>query len=106
MRSAFPQDSCAGFVYLLHFHPRYKHARHYLGYTKNIAARIEEHQRGAGARLTQVAVASGTTLELVRLWKGNRKIERLLKHRKNAPLLCPLCNPRALRRASNIESAN
>ncbi len=100
------QGQCRGFVYLLHFCPRYKHARHYLGYTKNLTTRIQEHQRGGGARLTQVAVANGIRLELVRIWKGNRKLERILKRRKNAPLLCPLCNPRALRRAANIESAN
>lgn len=104
VRSHLNQSSCSGFVYLLHFHPRYKHARHYLGYTKHLATRIEEHRCGTGARLTQVAVANGITLELVRTWRGNRKLERMLKRQKNAPLLCPLCNPFAYRRAVNSDS--
>ena len=93
-------------MYLLHFRPHYKHARHYLGYSTDVAARLGEHQRGAGARLTQVAVANGTVLELVRVWKGDRKVERRLKRRKNTPLLCPLCNPFAYRRAADIEDAD
>lgn len=103
-RSHFENSACSGFVYLLHFHPRYKHARHYLGYAKNLATRIQDHERGEGARLTQVAVANGTALELVRVWRGDRKLERMLKRRKNAPLFCPLCNPRAYRRAAQIEN--
>lgn len=103
VRLIFEMVAGAGFVYLLHLRPRYKHARHYLGYAQDVAARVEQHQRGAGARLTQVAVENDIALELVRVWKGDRNLERRLKRRKNAPLLCPLCNPNAYRRAKGNE---
>ncbi len=79
-------------VYLIHFNPPYKHARHYLGVTSRpVAERLEEHRAGRGARLTQVAAEAGCVLELVRTWKGGRALERRLKRRKNAPCLCPKC---------------
>lgn len=31
-------------LYLLHFAPPYKHARHYLGYADDIAARVRTHR--------------------------------------------------------------
>jgi predicted GIY-YIG superfamily endonuclease len=81
-------------VYLLHFdapicptHP----ARHYLGWTHNLAERLELHRCGRGARLTQVALERGIGWRLARTWTGDRAYERLLKNRKNAPKLCPLC---------------
>ena len=80
-------------VYLLHFSRPLKHARHYLGFTKQeLAQRIKDHQEGRGSRLTQVAVAEGIELWLVRVWadKG-RDFERYLKNLKNVPRLCPLC---------------
>ncbi|HZQ06544.1 MAG TPA: endonuclease [Anaerolineae bacterium] len=89
-----------GYVYLIHFRPRYKQAGHYLGYADDFRARFAEHLKGNGARLTQVAVESGIALELARVWKGDRKLERRLKRHKHSPLLCPRCNPRALFRAT------
>ena len=47
-------------VYLLHFAPPYKHARHYLGSTDDLDARLAAHRSGRGARLTQVAVQNGS----------------------------------------------
>jgi len=80
-------------VYLLHISPPYEHARHYMGYADNILARLKEHRAGRGARLTQVAVDAGCTLVLARTWEdGDRKLERRLKRRKEAPKLCPICN--------------
>ncbi|MBI4671769.1 MAG: hypothetical protein HY741_08900 [Chloroflexi bacterium] len=89
-----------GYVYLIHFRPRYKQAGHYLGYADDVRARFAEHLRGKGARLTQVAVENGIALELARVWKGDRKLERRLKNHKHSPLLCPRCNPQAHRRAA------
>ena len=81
-------------VYLLHFHVPYAHARHYLGSTSDLDARLAEHQRGAGARLMEVVSQAGINWTLVRAWKGDRKRERKLKnyHRR---ALCPLCDPHA-----------
>jgi hypothetical protein len=83
-------------VYLIHFEPAYKHARHYLGYCEDsrLGKRIEEHEAGRGARLTQVAVGAGCFLEVVRLWPGaSRRDERRMKRWRMAPRLCPICNP-------------
>lgn len=79
-------------VYLLHFSPAYKHAKHYIGYADDIDRRVSAHRCGVAARLTQVAVAAGCTLFLARVWEGgDRTLERRLKKGKNAPKLCPIC---------------
>lgn len=85
----------AGVVYLLHFDPPYKHARHYLGYCgrADLTARIVEHTTGRGARLVEVAHNAGVVLTLARTWDGGRDLERQLKRRKDTPRLCPVCNP-------------
>lgn len=81
-------DGC----YLLHFSQPYKHARHYLGWADDIERRIEEHNQGRGARLTQVVTGAGITLQTARIWVGaDRGAERRLKNRKAAPRLCPIC---------------
>ena len=82
-------------VYLLHFDrpiaPGRSTTQHYIGYAANLAARLQEHARGQGARLTQVAVERGIGWQVARLWRGDRRLERRLKDRKEAPQLCPLC---------------
>ena len=85
-------------VYLIHFEPRYKHAGHYMGFVEDapgaLARRVEAHEAGRGARLTQVAVGAGCFLEVARLWKGaSRRDERRMKRWRMAPRLCPICNP-------------
>ncbi len=79
-------------VYLLHFSQSYKHAGHYLGSADDVAARVQAHQVGTGARLTQVVVQAGITLEVVRVWPGGRQRERALKRQHNGRRLCPLCS--------------
>ena len=80
-------------VYLIHFSPPYKHARHYLGWSRNVHVRFLLHCLGGGARLTQVAVGAGCRLQLVRIWEGgDRDLERKLKNQKHSPSLCPICN--------------
>lgn len=81
-------------VYLLHFEkpisPNHT-TQHYLGFTDDLARRYQEHLYGNGARLVQVARQRGIGFVLCRVWHGDRKLERLLKNRKNAPRLCPVC---------------
>ena len=92
------------FVYLLHFaRPISPHhtCRHYIGYTNDLAARLQCHQLGNGARLVQVANARGIPFQLVRVWRGGRGLERQLKNRKEAPALCPICNPGNRKAAAN-----
>jgi hypothetical protein len=79
-------------VYLLHFSkpiggPRH-FASYYLGWTLDrpgaLSLRLSWHRRGLGSRITAAAVAQGCELELVRTWpKGDRRLERKLKNRKN-----------------------
>lgn len=85
----------SGYVYLLHFSkpiaPGKHTTQHYIGYAADLAARLQEHATGHGARLTQVARARGISWEVARLWRGNRGLERRLKDRHDAPRLCPIC---------------
>ncbi len=79
-------------VYLLHFDKPYKHARHYIGYTANMARRLHEHElTSKGAKLLQVASAAGIKFTIAKTWEGDRKLERQLKNRKNSAKLCPIC---------------
>lgn len=75
-----------GFVYLLRFDRpiSQRHTtQHYLGYTKDLAARIQSHQLGCGARLCAVAKERGISFEVARVWCGGRELERKLKNQKN-----------------------
>lgn len=82
-------------VYLLHFHKPIsdKHTtQHYLGYADDVMRRLAQHRAGTAARLTQVAKERGIGFCLVRIWDGDRSLERALKNQHNAPRLCPLCS--------------
>jgi predicted GIY-YIG superfamily endonuclease len=82
-------------VYLLHFEPPYRHARHYLGFSADIDRRVSEHQLGTSRQpLISAALNVGTNLVLTRTWEGaDRNFERKLKNKKNTPKLCPVCTP-------------
>lgn len=82
-------------VYLIHFEPAYKHARHYLGSTNNILKRIHRHSVGSGANIVRVALDAGCNCIVSRIWwcetdKEARKLEKKLKNR-HSPKLCPIC---------------
>jgi predicted GIY-YIG superfamily endonuclease len=87
-------DPAPGTVYLIHFDVAYKHARHYLGWTLDLLARLQAHRDGRGARLMEVITEAGITWQLARTWPGGRDRERAIKNRHEAPRLCPLCSPR------------
>lgn len=98
-----------GFIYILHFerpiadgHP----CQHYAGWCKDLAARIQSHEHGSGARLTEVAAERGISFTVVRAWRGSRIDERWLKNQKRAPEFCPHCNdtPRQPRRMKELSS--
>jgi predicted GIY-YIG superfamily endonuclease len=82
-----------GTVYLIHFDTPYRHARHYIGWTHDLDARIQAHHRGHGARLIEVINDAGITWRVVRTWPGGRDRERAIKNRHEAPRLCPACTP-------------
>ena len=83
-----------GTIYLLHFdQPVSDHARHYLGWASDLAARLEAHREGRGARLMEVVKERGITWHLSRTWEGTRDRERAIKDRAESPRLCPDCTP-------------
>ncbi len=86
-----PRDArLHGVVYLLHFATPYEHARHYMGFTADLAERLREHRRGYGSRLVGVVAAAGIEFNVVRAWHGTRSDERRLKGRGLGDL-CPIC---------------
>jgi predicted GIY-YIG superfamily endonuclease len=82
-------------VYLIHFERPYRHARHYVGYSRNAEAferRIEHHRNGTGARLLEVVTAAGIGFHVSRTWPdGTRDDEGRLKRRHGAGRFCPAC---------------
>jgi predicted GIY-YIG superfamily endonuclease len=84
-----------GLIYLLHFDRSYRHARHYLGYTENLEARLTAHRAGRGSPLVAAAVRDGTDFQLAATWPGDRTKERRLHRYRNSPRrLCPICRER------------
>lgn len=79
-------------VYLICFKRRFKHARHYIGWAKDIGARLTAHRNGQGAALLRALNAAGIGYCIVRVWPdAKRGFERQLKRSKTALLHCPLC---------------
>lgn len=72
-------------------------ARHYIGFSEDIDARLEEHRRGNGSAFMAAVSKEGIRWTLARVWpdKG-RDWERYLKNQKHAARLCPICNQSAL----------
>ena len=85
-------------IYLIHFDRPLHHARHYLGYCADgtLQARMIMHRAGRGARLLAVLRTLNIGWEVVRVFEGDRRYERRLKNRHNAPQLCPVCRGRPL----------
>lgn len=80
-----------GTVYLLHFSRRYKHAGHYLGWTRDLDRRVRRHLDRHGSRLVQVVVEAGIGVEVARTWPGGRGRERQLKKQGGRSRMCPIC---------------
>lgn len=80
-----------GTVYLLHFSEPYKHARHYIGWTEDLPARLEAHRGGRGARLMEVINTAGIGFTLARTWPGTKSRERQIKTQGGASRHCPEC---------------
>jgi predicted GIY-YIG superfamily endonuclease len=84
-----------GTVYLIHFEPPFRHAKHYLGYCDGpVEDRLARHNAGHGARLTRAAVRAGCRLVLARTWEGDRDRERQIHRWKCGPKNCPVCRAR------------
>lgn len=88
-------------VYLLHFATPYQHARHYVGWSEQLEARLAHHREGRGARLMAAVSEAGIDFTVARLWQGaDRAFERRLHNAGGKARLCPICSGEAaLRRA-------
>jgi len=90
------------YCYLLHFDQPYKHARHYIGMTGCLTARLKLHRAGNGARLMEVVTQAHIDFEVSRLWlcdtyEQARTLERKLKRTHgHGPALCLLCRGKPL----------
>ncbi len=85
-----------GTVYLIHFDSPFKHARHYIGWTTDLAARLADHRAGSGSALMAAVSAAGIGWRAAATWEGvDRFVERKLHRRKGAGAFCPCCRPGA-----------
>jgi predicted GIY-YIG superfamily endonuclease len=84
-----------GTVYLLHFNQSLGSARHYIGFTTNLPARLAAHRRGHSAAIMQALHSAEIEFVLARTWTGTIALERRLKRLHQGSALCPLCNPNA-----------
>jgi predicted GIY-YIG superfamily endonuclease len=87
-------NNITGTIYLLHFSQPYQHARHYTGWTLNLADRLASHENGHGSRLLAVARAAGIGFTLARTTTGTRHTERAIKNAGGQVRYCPLCTPK------------
>ncbi|MDX2138360.1 MAG: GIY-YIG nuclease family protein [Chloroflexota bacterium] len=76
-----------GVVYILKLERPLGTARHsaqyYVGWSKNLNARLRFHRQGRGAAFTKAAVDQGIRIEVVWSAPGTRQLERWIKNRKN-----------------------
>lgn len=64
--AASPLQGC----YLTCLDQPYFHARHYVGYSDDIARRLVTHRKGQGTPLLAAALAAGIDFRVVRTWPG------------------------------------
>jgi hypothetical protein len=83
-----------GTVYVLHFEPAYKHARHYIGWTAgdDVTTRLRVHLQGRGSPLIRAAVAAGVDVQLAATYQGTRYLERRLKRWHKTSQFCAICS--------------
>jgi hypothetical protein len=73
-------------------------AHHYVGYSDNIAERLDQHRQGRGSPLLAAALAAGIDWQLVQVWPdADRRFERKLHHRHGSRL-CPRAACRSIQR--------
>jgi hypothetical protein len=85
-------------IYLIHFDAPFGHARHYLGSTTALKARLDHHRTGHGSRLMHAVTRAGIGWRVVRTWPGGKQRERQMKM-QGAGKHCPICHekPRGTR---------
>lgn len=83
-------------VYLLHYERQLGRAQHYLGASRDMFKRIDNHRKGNGARMPAAFARAGIEFELARIWiamEGENPFyfERRIKQRHNSRQWCPIC---------------
>lgn len=81
-------------VYVLHFDPPFKQAKHYVGFTdqEDVGDRIVEHLKGTGSRLVRAAVGAGVTIHIAHVFVGaDRHFERRIKRSTDVCRWCRMC---------------
>ena len=84
-------------IYLLHFDPPFHHARHYLGFTENLAQRMATHTgqnggSGYGSKLVTAARAAGSKIILARVWPDGTRDQERMKKNRGKTRICPVCD--------------
>ena len=90
-------------VYLIHFEKEFKGCRHYIGYTRDIEMRMTYHRNGNGSCLLNALNKLDIKYEIVRTWEGGYDLEKKLKKRKKAKLLCPICNKKSWKNNGKVK---
>jgi predicted GIY-YIG superfamily endonuclease len=80
-----------GVIYLLHFDRPLVHARHYVGWTTDLEARLDEHGGSNGSALMRAVKDAGIGWTLARTWTGDRDHERRIKRAGGKTRICPVC---------------
>ena len=105
-RSEARYGADVGTTYLLHFDRPYRHAQHYVGWTKDLAGRLDAHLRGRGARLVEVVTQAGIGFKLARTWpETTRDREDSLKHQGAGRRFCPECGVKPRQQSAAVAPA-
>lgn len=99
------ETNVPGFVYLLHFDKPLCHAKHYIGWTSDLTARIKAHRSGNGGKLMAAVVAAGIGFCVARVWSNKtHEFEKYLKTRKESERFCPICSENILGELSSQDA--
>lgn len=82
-----------GYLYLIHLDSALSHARHYVGWTRDVHERFARHVDGRGSPMLAAALAAGIGFRVVAFGKGAKKDERFIKNHHRTGSFCPLCKP-------------
>lgn len=94
-------DELIGTVYLIHLDTPLHHARHYIGFARELDKRMYHHRHGTGARMLKACNERGITYQVARTWENTpQAFEYTLKRRKDSDFYCPFC------RAAKLEATN
>lgn len=83
-----------GYIYMYHFDERYPNGRrpqHYIGFAKDVEYRELRHLAGRGAKLLKAVTEKGIGWTLVKVWVGDRYLERRLKKNGHFDRHCVIC---------------